>query len=77
MIIAIRPERLGVGRDEPTAETAQATGWTRIPGRVTQGTYLGDATEYRVLTDAVGELVIRGRTGRWTRRAGRSVREKR
>ena len=63
VIIAIRPERLGVGRDEPTAETAQATGWTRIPGRVTQGTYLGDATEYRVMTDAVGELVIRSQNG--------------
>ena len=28
-----------------------------------QGTYLGDATEYRVATDAVGDLVIQSQNG--------------
>jgi len=57
--LAIRPERLRV---EPSPAGQVATvedGWARVPGRVSQGTYLGDATEYRVATDAVGELVIR------------------
>ncbi|HTG40819.1 MAG TPA: TOBE domain-containing protein, partial [Methylomirabilota bacterium] len=35
------------------------TGWTVVPGRIQQGTYLGDQTEYRIETDAVGELVAR------------------
>ena len=41
-------------RDETAGQ-----GWTRIPGRVRQGTYLGDQTEYRIETDAVGDLVVR------------------
>jgi spermidine/putrescine transport system ATP-binding protein len=55
--VAVRPERF---RLEPgdAAEVA-GDGWTTVPGRVAQGTYLGDQTEYRVATDAVGELVIR------------------
>jgi len=61
--IAVRPERLQVGRPDAGAAAAQTTGWTRIPGRVQQGTYLGDATEYRVATDAVGDLVIQSQNG--------------
>jgi spermidine/putrescine transport system ATP-binding protein len=61
--IAIRPEGLEVGRSEPGAETTQTSGWTRIPGRVQQGTYLGDSTEYRVTTEALGDLVIRSQNG--------------
>jgi spermidine/putrescine transport system ATP-binding protein len=55
--IAIRPERLRID----AADTApnDATGWTAISGRVRQGTYLGDQTEYRVDTDQAGELVVR------------------
>jgi len=55
--VAVRPERF---RLEP-GDTTDSAGddWTTIPGRVAQGTYLGDQTEYRVATDAVGELVIR------------------
>ena len=34
-------------------------GWTSVPGRIHQGTYLGDQTEYRVQTDLAGELVVR------------------
>jgi spermidine/putrescine transport system ATP-binding protein len=55
--VATRPERL-------TVETAQGAassgdGWVSVPGRVRQGTYLGDQTEYRVTTDQAGELIIR------------------
>ena len=53
--MAIRPERLvirgGADGDGP--------GWTRVRGRIIQGTYLGDQTEYRVATEALGEVVIR------------------
>lgn len=55
--VAIRPEHLLVepaGEDRPAAP-----GWTAIPGRVHQGTYLGDQTEYRIKTDQSGELVVR------------------
>jgi spermidine/putrescine transport system ATP-binding protein len=55
--VAIRPEHLLV---EPAGEDSPpAPGWTAIPGRVHQGTYLGDQTEYRVKTDQSGELVVR------------------
>jgi hypothetical protein len=36
-----------------------ASGWTAVPGRIHQGTYLGDQTEYRVQTDGAGELIVR------------------
>jgi spermidine/putrescine transport system ATP-binding protein len=56
--IALRPERFEVGKAE-NASPSSGDGWTRVPGRVRQGTYLGDATEYRIETDAVGDLVVR------------------
>jgi spermidine/putrescine transport system ATP-binding protein len=54
--IAIRPERFQMvasdgGEPEP--------GRTAIRGRIRQGTYLGDQTEFRVDTDAAGEVVVR------------------
>jgi spermidine/putrescine transport system ATP-binding protein len=56
--VAVRPEHLRV---EPasTAGEVEASGWTRVAGRVRQGTYLGEQTEYRVQTDGAGELVAR------------------
>jgi spermidine/putrescine transport system ATP-binding protein len=58
--VAIRPEHLLV---EPAGEvdtgTEARSGWTVVPGRINQGTYLGDSTEYRVGTDQAGELVVR------------------
>ncbi len=55
--VAVRPEHLRVRpADAPAAADA---GWTEIPGRINQGTYLGDQTEYRVQTDKAGELVVR------------------
>ncbi len=61
--VAIRPERLRVEArtdDHDGAERASATdGWATLPGRIDQGTYLGDQTEYRITTDTAGELVVR------------------
>jgi spermidine/putrescine transport system ATP-binding protein len=53
--VVIRPERLEVVVDHADA----GSGWTAIPGRIRQGTYLGDQTEYRVHTDQAGELIVR------------------
>jgi len=55
--VATRPERLdiepsGVGSPDPA-------GWVEVQGRIHQGTYLGDQTEFRVLTDQAGELIVR------------------
>jgi spermidine/putrescine transport system ATP-binding protein len=55
--IAVRPERVevvGVGDVE-----AERPGWTSVEGRIIQGTYLGDQTEYRVQTDQIGEVLAR------------------
>ena len=55
--VATRPERLeAVPADGPSPNT---DGWTSVPGRIHQGTYLGDQTEFRVQTDLAGELVVR------------------
>jgi spermidine/putrescine transport system ATP-binding protein len=54
--VAIRPERLRV---EPAESAPAANGSTSVRGRISQGTYLGDQTEYRVTTEQAGELVVR------------------
>jgi spermidine/putrescine transport system ATP-binding protein len=57
VIVAVRPERMRV---EPAAGAAPVgAGWTGIEGRVHQGTYLGDQTEFRITTDVAGEVVAR------------------
>jgi spermidine/putrescine transport system ATP-binding protein len=53
--VVTRPERLEVGPQD--AETS--AGWTAVQGRIHQGTYLGDQTEFRVQTDGAGELIVR------------------
>ena len=64
--VAVRPERISVvsARGDVAGATAQAsadneTGWTTIAGRIRQGTYLGDQTEYRIETRDAGELIVR------------------
>jgi spermidine/putrescine transport system ATP-binding protein len=57
VIVAVRPERIEV--IPAGAELAPGDGWTVVPGRIHQGTYLGDQTEYRIETEAVGELIAR------------------
>jgi spermidine/putrescine transport system ATP-binding protein len=57
VIVAVRPERLRV---EPATHTQPASdGWTSVEGRIRQGTYLGDQTEFRIDTDIAGEMVAR------------------
>jgi spermidine/putrescine transport system ATP-binding protein len=57
VIVAVRPERMRV---EPVAHAEPAgAGWSSIEGRVHQGTYLGDQTEFRITTDLAGEVVTR------------------
>jgi spermidine/putrescine transport system ATP-binding protein len=55
--VATRPERLEV----IPAGTGDATetGWSSVSGRIHQGTYLGDQTEFRVQTEQAGELIVR------------------
>jgi spermidine/putrescine transport system ATP-binding protein len=55
--VATRPERLEVVADD-RGDAAEA-GYSRVRGRIHQGTYLGDQTEYRVQTEQAGELIVR------------------
>jgi spermidine/putrescine transport system ATP-binding protein len=61
--VAIRPEHLEVAAagsaDTQAGDDVGGPSWTVIRGRIDQGTYLGDQTEYRVATDQAGELVVR------------------
>jgi spermidine/putrescine transport system ATP-binding protein len=56
--VATRPERLEV-RLSDDAASPEGSGWTELIGRIQQGTYLGDHSEYRVMTDQAGELLVR------------------
>jgi spermidine/putrescine transport system ATP-binding protein len=56
--VVIRPERFTI-RTDTEATDPPGDGWTAIRGRVSQGTYLGDQTEYRIETAEAGELVVR------------------
>lgn len=59
VVVSIRPERLIIDRPAGDAVPHGSPGGsTTIPGRIRQGTYLGDQTEYRIETSA-GELVAR------------------
>ena len=55
--VAIRPERMEV---LPAAAAVEApAGWIQVIGRLDQGTYLGDQTEYRIHTEVAGDLIAR------------------
>ena len=57
VVVAVRPERMRV---EAAGDAGQPPdGWNTIAGRVSQGTYLGDQTEYRITTEEAGEVVVR------------------
>ena len=43
----------------PASADPDGAGWTTIEGRIHQGTYLGDQTEFRITTDVAGEVVAR------------------
>ena len=58
MTVAVRPERPR-GRPRPTAARAGRPAGRPSAGRIHQGTYLGDQTEYRVQTEQAGELIVR------------------
>jgi spermidine/putrescine transport system ATP-binding protein len=55
--VVVRPERLRV--DPADDRGASGDGWTSVAGRIQQGTYLGDQTEYRIATDQAGDLIAR------------------
>ena len=57
VVVAVRPERVRV--EHATHAEAPAAGWYAIEGRVHQGTYLGEQTEFRITTDQAGEVVAR------------------
>jgi spermidine/putrescine transport system ATP-binding protein len=54
--VMTRPERLDV---EPLTDAPAEPGWASVSGRIHQGTYLGDQTEFRVGTEQAGELIVR------------------
>jgi spermidine/putrescine transport system ATP-binding protein len=55
--VATRPERLEVFAVDTAGEGRPGT--TQVAGRVRQGTYLGDQTEYRIQTEQAGEIIVR------------------
>jgi spermidine/putrescine transport system ATP-binding protein len=54
--VAIRPERLDVSL--PDGTDGAGPGITTVEGRIRQGTYLGDQTEYRITTEQAGDLIV-------------------
>jgi spermidine/putrescine transport system ATP-binding protein len=56
--LALRPESV-VLTGEAENPPAAGPGWASLPGRVLNGTYLGDQNEYRVDVPGMGELIAR------------------
>jgi spermidine/putrescine transport system ATP-binding protein len=56
--VAIRPECVVLTAADPDA-TQSTDGWMHLPGRVVQGTYLGDQSEYRVAVAGLGDVIAR------------------
>ncbi len=56
--LALRPESVLLASG-PATPPAGGTGWAGLPGRVLNGTYLGDQNEYRVDVPGMGELIAR------------------
>jgi spermidine/putrescine transport system ATP-binding protein len=54
--VASRPERLEI---MPADTGDPRPDWGDVGGRINQGTYLGDHTEFRVQTEQAGELIVR------------------
>ena len=60
VVVAVRPERLSVAPANGESPASNGgNGWTSVPGRITQGTYLGEQTEFRIDTELAGELIVR------------------
>jgi len=61
--VAIRPESVVLSVPDGSPPTASppggGAGWFRLPGRVVQGTYLGDQSEYKVSVPELGDLIVR------------------
>jgi ABC-type Fe3+/spermidine/putrescine transport system ATPase subunit len=57
--VAIRPERMEVLPAGTATASATGAGRLEVAGRVRQGTYLGDQTEYRIETKEAGEVIVR------------------
>jgi spermidine/putrescine transport system ATP-binding protein len=56
--VAIRPECVILSPSD-APPPADGPGWSRLTGRVVQGTYLGDQSEYKVAVPQLGELIVR------------------
>ncbi len=50
---------LDTARSAAVTNAGSRSALARVPGRISQGTFLGDQTEYRVQAEGMGELVIR------------------
>jgi ABC-type Fe3+/spermidine/putrescine transport system ATPase subunit len=57
VLVAVRPERMRVEPADLAVDPA--AGWYGIEGHVRQGTYLGEQTEFRIVTDQAGEVIVR------------------
>jgi spermidine/putrescine transport system ATP-binding protein len=56
--VAIRPECV-ILSPEGRGSAVAGPAWSRMDGRVVQGTYLGDQSEYRVAVPGLGDLIVR------------------
>ena len=63
-----RATRAPARRARPAAPIRRGTAGRGSTGRIHQGTYLGDQTEFRITTDVAGEVVVRRQNA--TRRGG-------
>jgi spermidine/putrescine transport system ATP-binding protein len=59
-IVAVRPEVIGIRAGSGGQATSPADDWdVALPGRVTNRIYLGDQTEFSVMTEQLGQILVR------------------
>jgi spermidine/putrescine transport system ATP-binding protein len=58
-VIALRPERITLFATNEATPRNLAEEFMQVKGRILQVTFLGDQTEYHVLTDSLGQVLVR------------------
>jgi spermidine/putrescine transport system ATP-binding protein len=59
-VVAVRPEVIGIRAEAGGQKESPADDWdVTLPGRVTNRIYLGDQTEFSVMTEPLGQVLVR------------------
>jgi spermidine/putrescine transport system ATP-binding protein len=59
-VVAVRPEEIGIRAEASGRRESRADEWdVTLAGRVVNRIYLGDQTEFSVMTERLGQILVR------------------